>query len=93
MTYIKNFKMNTLSRLSGLIPISIGLLLGYCVYLFVLNVYIVFKWLSEYLNAPEALAIVFTILIIICLLGVFTIVIVIILYLISLGILMLFERY
>lgn len=84
--------MSLLSRLLGLIPISIGLLLGYGVYLFVLNIYIIFKWASTYLNAPEALSIILTILVIIALLGVFVFVFIIMFYLIWFGIKMLIEN-
>lgn len=84
--------MSLILRLLGLIPISIGLLLGYGLYLLMLNIYIIFKWLSTYLNAPEAFAIVFTILVIIALFGVFMFVVVIIFYLIGIGLMMLIEN-
>lgn len=83
--------MSLLSRSLGLIPITIGSLLVYGEYLFVLNIYIVLKWLSTYLNAPEEFAVVFTILIIIALLGIFIFVNIIIIYLIGIGIKILLE--
>lgn len=84
--------MSLLSRLSGLIPITIGSLFIYGEYLFILNIYIVLKWMSTCLNAPEELAIVFTILIIMALFGIFIFVNIIIMYLIGIGIKILLEN-
>ena len=83
--------MSLISRLLGLIPISIGLLLGYGLYLFVLNMYITFKWILTP-NAPEASVIMFIILIIMTLLGVFALVIIVIFFFIWIGTLMLFDE-
>ena len=84
--------MSLLVRLLGLIPTTIGIALGYGIYLFVLNIYILLSWLSAYINAPQSLAIVFTVLIIIALLGVFIIAIGLTLYLIFIGLAMIFNQ-
>ena len=83
--------MTSLTRLLGLIPLSIGALLGYGIYLFVLNVYILLNWVSECINAPDALAIILTVLITISLLGVFIFVIGLVLYLTFIGLAILFN--
>jgi len=84
--------MSLLVRLLGLIPTTIGVALGYGTYLFVLNIYILLSWLSTYINAPESLAIVLTVLITISLLGVFIFAIGLALYLIFIGLSMLFNQ-
>lgn len=83
--------MSLMVRLLGLILTTIGISLGYGIYLFVLNIYILLSWLSTYINAPESLAIVLTVLIIIALLSVFILAIVIIVYLIFVGLTMIFN--
>ena len=81
--------MTLLTRLFGLIPLSIGALLGYGIYLFVLNTYILLNWVSECINTPDALAVV---LITISLLGVFIVAIRLALYLTFIGLAMLFNQ-
>lgn len=83
--------MSLMVRLLGLILTTIGISFSYGIYLFVLNIYTLLSWLSTYINAPESLAIVLTVLIIIALLGVFILAIVIIVYLIFIGLTMIFN--
>lgn len=83
--------MSLMVRLLGLILTTIGILLGYGMYLFILNIYTLLSWLSTNINAPESLAIVLTVLIIIALLSVFILAIVIIVYLIFIGLTMIFN--
>ncbi len=80
--------MNLISRTLGLLSIIIGILIGYGIYLFLLNVYILSSWITTYLNAPQSLAIVITILTIISLLGAFILATVVALYLIVKGLIM-----
>ena len=84
--------MDLLVRLLGLILTTIGISIGYGIYLFVLNIYILLSWLSTYINAPESLAIVLTVLITISLLGVFIFAIGLALYLIFIGLSMFFNQ-
>lgn len=83
--------MSLLVRLLGLILTTIGISFSYGIYLFVLNIYIMLSWLSTDINAPESLVIVLTVLIIISLSGVFILANVIIIYLIFVGLTMIFN--
>ena len=85
--------MTLLSRLLGLVMITIGALLGYGICLFVLNIYLLSSWLSEYLDAPEALSIILTILAIISLLFIFIFAIIIAIYLVVVGLSIMLEKY
>jgi len=84
--------MTLLTRLFGLIPLSIGALLGYGIYLFVLNTYILLNWVSECIDAPESLAIILTVLIIIVLLNMFIIAIGLAVHLILIGLSIIINR-
>ena len=84
--------MTLLSRLLGLVMITIGALLGYGICLFVLNIYLLSSWLSVYLDAPEVLSIILTILAIISLLSIFIFAIIIAIYLVVVGLSIMFKK-
>ena len=84
--------MSLSTRLFGIIPTTLGALLAYGIYLFLFNVYILACWISTYINAPESLAIVLTILVIIAFLELFTIIVGIIIYLVFIGLAMIFTK-
>ncbi len=83
--------MSLIMRLLGLISTTVGVLLGYGIYLFLLNGYILINWMSKVMNAPEAFTFVIAILIIIFLSGSLIIAIIITLCLIGIGLSLLFN--
>lgn len=85
--------MSLIMRILGLVSTTVGLLLGYVIYLFLLNVYILSNWISKVMNAPEAFTIVITIVIITFLLGALILAIIIMLYLIFIGLTFLFDKW
>jgi len=87
----ESYNMSLSIRIIGLITTTIGAFFGYGIYLFVLNIYLLSAWISEYINAPESLAIVATVVSVICLLGLFIIAGIIVVYLLFVGLVLLLS--
>jgi hypothetical protein len=61
--------MGIIKTIVGLIGMVIGILIGYVDYYIISKFYEVSLWISGYVHAPDALAFVITIFLIICFIG------------------------